>query len=321
MAQQVDVKGFGLVEFPDNLPRETMLQALRARFADANAGKATATVAPYEPTLAERVQRGVSDFLTDKGIISNRYGAERIGENVSTALNFLPVVGDALGGDEFGRALKSGSAGDVGFAALGAIPIAGDAAKIASSAYRGIRESLPEFNRFADDVSSKIYSGRKTFFKGDSFDDDAYDEAFYNAQDAVDEGVFDFWQGSGWNESAAAILNESDTNKAIKAFSGKRLYHGSPVQFDDIELRSDGAAFLSTDKTSASHYAGDDGFLYSYEFKPSKPFFVRDQESTFDMEGAGIIPDLKERGFDSIVPLMGGDVVILNKSAIKKVGR
>ena len=45
MAQQVDVKGFGLVEFPDGIPRDTMLQALRRRFSNAGARAVGATEA------------------------------------------------------------------------------------------------------------------------------------------------------------------------------------------------------------------------------------------------------------------------------------
>ena len=56
MAQEVDVKGFGFVEFPDDVERSVMLDALRRKFSQINQGQAvpTATVAPYSPTLAER---------------------------------------------------------------------------------------------------------------------------------------------------------------------------------------------------------------------------------------------------------------------------
>lgn len=45
MAKIVDVKGVGKVEFPDNTPRETMLQALRRRFTNAGARAVGATEA------------------------------------------------------------------------------------------------------------------------------------------------------------------------------------------------------------------------------------------------------------------------------------
>ena len=88
MAQQVDVKGFGLVEFPDGISRETMLQALQRRFSQMPANESVATVAPYTPSLSEKAASGVSNVLQRTGLISNPYQANRIGGNVETALNF-----------------------------------------------------------------------------------------------------------------------------------------------------------------------------------------------------------------------------------------
>jgi hypothetical protein len=50
MAQKVDVKGVGIVEFPDGTPRETMLQALRRKFT--NAGKRTVGAAEGLASIA-----------------------------------------------------------------------------------------------------------------------------------------------------------------------------------------------------------------------------------------------------------------------------
>lgn len=131
MAQQVDVKGFGLVEFPDDISRDTMLDALRAKFSKINSGEmvSNGTAAPYSPTLAERAQSGISDALMKTGLISNQYRANRIGGNIGMALEAAPIIGDAIGGDDLGRAIREGDAGGIGFAALGAIPVVGDAAR------------------------------------------------------------------------------------------------------------------------------------------------------------------------------------------------
>lgn len=132
MAQQVDVKGFGLVEFPDNTDRLTMLNALRHKFSQMPANETGSRAEPYQRNLGERLSGGISSALQRTGLVSDNYGANRIGDNIGMALNALPVIGDAIGGDELGRAIKQGDAGGIGFAALGAIPVAGDAAKALS---------------------------------------------------------------------------------------------------------------------------------------------------------------------------------------------
>lgn len=131
MAQYVDVKGHGLVEFPDDIRRSVMLDALRSKFSKLNQGETVSSgiAAPYSPTLAERAAGAISSGLQKTGLISDNYRANRIGENITMGLEALPVIGDAIGGDELGRAIREGDVIGGGFAALGAIPIAGDAAK------------------------------------------------------------------------------------------------------------------------------------------------------------------------------------------------
>ena len=128
MAQIVDVKGFGLVEFPDNIERSVMLDALRRKFSQINQGQAVAnsTAEPYNPGLAERAASAISSGLQKTGLISDNYRANRIGENITMGLEALPVIGDAIGGDELGRAIREGDIGGIAANSLGAIPVVGD---------------------------------------------------------------------------------------------------------------------------------------------------------------------------------------------------
>ena len=71
------------------------------------------------------------------GLISDNYGAQQIGKNVTALGEFLPGIGDAAAGDEFGRAVAEGDNLGMGLAALGAIPVVGDAAKKGATLYRG----------------------------------------------------------------------------------------------------------------------------------------------------------------------------------------
>ena len=105
----VNVKGVANpMQFPDEMPIDDIRNFLRSRFAQRAIGGQSdilasqpSTVTPAEQTLSERAGQGVSDFLFDKGIVSNRHSAQQLGKNVASIGEFLPGIGDAAAGDEF----------------------------------------------------------------------------------------------------------------------------------------------------------------------------------------------------------------------------
>lgn len=132
----VNIKGVGPAQFPDGMSVDDIRAFLRNKYSQrATQGKSDALqpigsiAKPYEPTLAEKIGQGTSDFLYDKGVISDRYGAQRIGKNLTTIGEFLPGIGDATAGDEFGRAVAQGDKLGMAMAGLGIIPVAGDVIK------------------------------------------------------------------------------------------------------------------------------------------------------------------------------------------------
>ena len=132
----VDIKGVGQAQFPDDMPINDIRSFLRNKYSQGVIkGKsdllapAPQTIEAYNPTLSERMGQGVSDVLHDAGIVSDRYGAQRIGSNVAALGEMLPGVGDATAGDEFGRAVAQGDKLGMAMSGLGVIPVAGDAAK------------------------------------------------------------------------------------------------------------------------------------------------------------------------------------------------
>ena len=132
----VNIKGIGNASFPDDMPINDIRSFLRKKYTKrAIDGQSDILqpveniAAPYEKSLVEKMGSGISDVLTDTGIISNRYGANQIGENIASIGEFLPGIGDAAAGDEFGRAVAEGDKMGMAMAGLGAIPIAGDLAK------------------------------------------------------------------------------------------------------------------------------------------------------------------------------------------------
>ena len=164
--KKVQIKGtdqkFG---FPDDMSDEEIKRILLERMANEPIQPRTfeqnmqdeltprkSQMRPYEPSFAEKTAQTIGNFLYDKGIISDRYGANEIGSNLASILEFAPVAGDASAGDEFGRAVAQGDTTGVLLAGAGAIPIVGDAAKI------GLKSAVERFSdkalRYAEDQAS-----------------------------------------------------------------------------------------------------------------------------------------------------------------------
>ena len=132
----VDIKGIGQAKFPDGMDTNQIRDFLRQKYSQrAINGQSDAlapqpnTVAPYNPSLVDKIGGGIADTLTSTGLISDNYRAQQIGKNISSIGEFLPGVGDATAGDEFGTAAAKGDYSGMAMAGLGIIPVAGDLAK------------------------------------------------------------------------------------------------------------------------------------------------------------------------------------------------
>lgn len=170
----------------------------------------------------------------------------------------------------------------------------------------------------ADPLIDSVYAGRKSFIdQSGNFDIDSYNSALYDAEDMIDADTFDRWQNADWQASARALLNESDKSAIQKMVKSKTLYHGSPYDFDEIDVPKGGGAFLTDSAEAASHYA-DGGNVYKYKINPKKPFFVSRSDSTYDIDQSGELERLIDEGYDAVIPLDGGDYIVLDKSILKR---
>ena len=128
---RVMVKGFGEVDLPDGMSQEQMRLALRQMYPTSARQSATDALTPiqtadtYEPTLSEMISSGIGETLYDTGIVSDRYRAMDTGRTLGTATEMLPVVGDMIGGDDFGRAIAQDDMVGTGIGALSTIPVVG----------------------------------------------------------------------------------------------------------------------------------------------------------------------------------------------------
>ena len=132
----VEIKGVGEAEFPDNMDIKDIRSFLRNKFAKEAIENRPISLdpvqnfaSPIKPTIGENIGNNIAQFLIDKGVISNRYSAQQVGKALSGISEFLPGVGDATAGEDFGRAIAEGDKLGIGAAAIGAIPLAGDVIK------------------------------------------------------------------------------------------------------------------------------------------------------------------------------------------------
>ena len=151
----VDIKGVGKAQFPDEMPINDIKTFLRNKyFQDVAQGNSRAlepqpqTAANVNPSLIETAGQKVSDYLFDQGIISDRYRAQEVGKSIAGLGEFLPVIGDATAGDDFGKAAAKGDSLGMGVGLLGAVPVLGDVVK------QGIKLSKPKqkVNQYGDSV-------------------------------------------------------------------------------------------------------------------------------------------------------------------------
>jgi hypothetical protein len=135
----VKVKGVANpLRFPDDMDITDIKKVLRNKFtADTmkpiRLNNIPNVAAPYEPSLSEKISQGIASYLLDKGFISDNYRAQEIGKNLSMIAEFLPGVGDATAGDEFGRALEKGNYGEAALHGVGTLPVIGDMAIFAGA--------------------------------------------------------------------------------------------------------------------------------------------------------------------------------------------
>jgi hypothetical protein len=163
---RVKVKGVANpMDFPDDMDIEDIKAFLQRKFKQqAVTGNKPADLAPIQPTiqasnpsLATRAAQGIGNALTSSGLISDNASAQEIGKNVTSIGEFLPGIGDATAGDEFGRALREGDDFGMGVGLLSAIPLLGNLAKPAAE---GASTALKSLIAASKETSPEVISSR-----------------------------------------------------------------------------------------------------------------------------------------------------------------
>ena len=244
----VDIKGVGKAQFPDDMSKDNIRNFLRNKYSqqlmngesDILAPKAN-IAAPYEPTLAEKMGQGVSNALSDTGIISNRHGAQGVGKNLTTLAEFLPGVGDATAGDDFGRALKGGNYGDAALAGVGAVPLLGDmaifAGKMAKNADLG---ALSKAQLWEDAGKNRDEIWKETGWVNDKGD------WKFEISDALD---FDTGKGADINPSSFDMIKDYGGTTQQNFMEHPDLYEAYPNLTDRPVKSVSGSGGMYNSKT------------------------------------------------------------------------
>ena len=299
------------MQFPDDMDKDDIREFLRKRFAkQAVEGTQPVDLAPLqgqaraiEQSLAEKAGQGISNALYDSGIISDRYGAQRIGENVTSIGEFLPVIGDATAGDEFGRALKQGDGVGMALGALGAIPLVGDTAKKLSK--------IVDIERLKYD---KLMTPLKAEFKLAS----APRKEEIKIAAAELRKPLDAANSKLTIEkirSRPKVKAAVEDVKPNKTFTGKG-FHQTSSKFDEFDLNksADGTAWFTndinnfSDPASSSAAARGKGSIMERDI-------VLNKAAGYEELDKYSIGELKDQGYDGAI--LGGEIQVFDPKAIK----
>ena len=139
-------------------------------------------------------------------------------------------------------------------------------------------------------------------------------------EQSISTPEYDQWQNSQWLTAVAIPLSQTDQARTLALLAQRTLYHGSPdTEIDSLSLGEHGALFLSHDVSAAQHHAGDDGKVYLNQASPKNPLFVESTDLTYDIEISPLLPEIKAQGYDAIVPLDFGDIVVLDLAILTPV--
>jgi hypothetical protein len=274
------------------------------------ANETGATAAPYSPTLAERAQSGIAGALTKSGLVTNPYQAQRVGRNVGYALDVLPVVGDALGGDELGRAIKQGDAGGIGFAALGAIPVVGDVAK---AGIKNIDKQIEAAKAKYDAALAPLREQYKTADAATKEQILQKSKELRMELDYLSQQKFRIEQAEKPKSNAAIAAKAVEPE--YKSYQGK-VYHMTGSDFDEFDFKksADNSVWFTTDKAqfdkegSAAAAASGKGRIIEGDIKLEKLAGWREMDKY-------TVDELIGMGYDGA--MLDGDIQVFNTGRVK----
>ncbi|WPJ21802.1 DdrB-like ParB superfamily domain [Pseudoalteromonas phage vB_Pun_Y3] len=213
-----------------------------------------------------------------------------------------------------------------GFKAQGGIE-AQQAGNLADSQTGNKLSRVSRLSEFQAEIQKAVYGNDRSIIKADgSVDYFEYLDRAMETNEKIEEQIYsgevknsnpDLFEIFGWDPSSIVPLTDSDANKVIKKINSKVLYHGSPAtDLDRLDVGEDSALYLAHNEREANEYTGHDGRIYKVRVNLKNPLFVIDSDVTMDLSGDEYFGEMRRRGYDSIVALDNGELVILDESAL-----
>ena len=311
----VDIKGVGKAKFPDGMSADDIRAFLRQKYSQrAMSGQSDIlspvddVAAPYNPSLVDKIGGGIADTLTKSGLISDNYRAQQIGKNLSSIGEFLPGIGDATAGDEFGRAVAEGDKLGMAMAGLGVIPIAGDALKGGLAKARKLVKEV-DFKYKADiaplqaEFRAGVTQKRKEEILKQS-------KTLRQPLDAARSKLFLLENAAKPKKSK--IIEKVEPNKTFKG----TVFHQTSEDFKDFDLSkgSDGTAWFTSDKKnftnpeSSASAASGKGKVMEREVNLKKVAGFKELDKYS-------VDELRQQGYDGA--MLDGDIQVFDQKAIK----
>lgn len=211
-----------------------------------------ARMSAYEPTLRDRIGNVVYDAARAAGMTTI---ANQMRKEARTAVDFLPILGDAVGVDEAAQAFGAGDYGagmaGLGLAALGAVPVVGD---MAAKAGKGLL--MDQASRIAreKDMGFRI---DMPLYHGSSKDFPEFDPAKRGAT----TGAAPAQQGAAW------LSRDPETANEFAVLAGKAHPGSSPQVYPLVHRASKPAVVDLTGDEKNLEIAGalEDAFANGYD--------------------------------------------------------
>jgi hypothetical protein len=189
------------------------------------------SINPFNPNFRATIGSKLREWIDDSGIGGGyRQGLINAGEGVETAIDFTPIVGDAVGIGDVRTSYNQGDMVGTGInaaaAAVGALPIVGDvAAKGAKSALRSLREN----SQFGDAIQTANAGDVNEYPVRDFVNEKGYSINPLMAEVNQDVRPENIAKGS-----YRKLLSEYNENPIIAQRENARLLGGRVLSPDDL---------------------------------------------------------------------------------------
>ena len=238
------------------------------------------SINPFNPNFRATVGSKLRELIDDSGIGGGyRQGLINAGEGIETAIDFTPIVGDAVGIGDIRTSYNQGDMVGTGIntaaAAVGALPIIGDmAAKGVKSALRGL-EISPEIR-----MQRAEEQGYEPIYHGSTYDIERIDLGGMNPESHFGRGFYSTTSPKDASENYARTFGPDLKNKITR----RAEQIESDLELTDEMARKEGyadVAEMSWDMAKKEVQGPNEGVVYPLMGRTTNAFDISNDGNTF----------------------------------------